>query len=116
MRRVFLGLFCLSFVSSMAWAHHPEGDLTTSFSIEELGFSFQTIKAGSFTMGSPKDEKGRDKDEDQVKVTITEYFEMLATEVTQKQYFLVMRKRPSSFSSLLSGGSIVLRIVIIMMK
>ena len=91
MRKVFLGLFCLSFVSSMAWTQHPEdepnSEAEVNFNIEDLGFSFQTIKAGSFTMG-----------ENQVEVTISEDFEMLMTEVTQMQYFLVTRKRPSYFS------------------
>ena len=99
MRKVFLVLFCLSFVSSMAWANHHEGESTTNFSIEELGFSFQKIKAGSFTMGSPEDEKGREEDEAQVEVTISEDFEMLSAEVTQKQYFLVTGETPSRFSS-----------------
>ena len=96
MRKVFLGLFCLSFVSSMAWTQHPEdepnSEAEVNFNIEDLGFSFQTIKKGSFAMGSPEDEN-------QVEVTISKDFEMLTTEVTQKQYFLVTKKRPSRFSS-----------------
>ena len=101
MRKVFLGLFCLSFVSSMAWGNPPhplfKHKLRSKSKIEELGLSFQTIKAGSFMMGSPKNERGRGRDEDQVKVTISKDFEMQTTEVTQKQYFLVTRKRPSLF-------------------
>ena len=102
MRKVFLGLFCLSLVSSMVWAHHPEGKPPvnfSNFSIEDLGLSFQTIKEGSFTMGSPKNEIGRDYDEAQVEVTISKDFEMQTTEVTQRQYFLVTGKTPSYFSS-----------------
>ena len=100
MRKVFLGLFCLSFVSSMAWTQQPEAEpKPEGFSIEDLGFSFQTIKAGSFTMGSPLDERGRGRDEDQVEVTISMAFEMQRTELTQKQYFLVTGERPSHFSS-----------------
>ena len=123
MRKVFLVLFCLSFVSCMTWFRHPEGvpttnfsieevglsvcagsiisDIapTTNFSIEELGFSFQKIKAGSFTMGSPVDEKDREEDEGQVEVTISKDFEMLSTEVTQEQYFLVTGVTPSRFST-----------------
>ena len=99
MRRVFLVLFCLSFVSSMAWASPSEVSPTSNFSIEELGFSFQTIKAGSFTMGSPEDEEFRDENETQVEVTISEDFEMQMTEVTQMQYFLVTGETPSYFRS-----------------
>ena len=99
MRRVFLGLFCLSFVSSMFWTHHSHSESKPrNFSIKDLGFSFQKIKAGSFTMGSPKDEKGRNTDEAQVEVTITKAFEMQRTELTQKQYFLVTGEKPSFFS------------------
>ena len=98
MRKVFLVLFCLSFVSSMFWTHHSEAK-PKNFSIKDLGFSFQTIKAGSFTMGSPEDERGRNGDEAQVEVTITKAFEMQTTEVTQRQYFLVTRETPSYFRS-----------------
>lgn len=104
MRTVFLGLFCLSFLGPMAWGHHPEGeppkgDFTTGdFKIEDLGFSFQEIPAESFMMGSPLDEEGRDEDEGQVEVTISKSFEMMVTEVTQDQYFLVTNENPSYFS------------------
>ncbi|MCY4513450.1 MAG: formylglycine-generating enzyme family protein [Bdellovibrionales bacterium] len=102
MRAVFLGLFCLGFLGPMAWGHHPEGEPLTgdfkSFKIEDLGFSFQEIPAGSFTMGSPADEKDRDEDEEQVEVTISKPFEMMATEVTQEQYFLVTGEAPFHFS------------------
>ncbi len=47
---------------------------------------FMPIPAGKFVMGSPKNEEGRDKDEDQVQVNITKAFYMGKTEVTQAQY------------------------------
>ena len=107
MRRIFLGLFCLSFVSSMAWARHPNCKKPSYFKafpqcklkIKELGFSFQKILAGSFTMGSPLNEEGRGVDEAQVEVTISKDFAMLTTEVTQEQYFLVTGETPSRFST-----------------
>ena len=37
---------------------------------------FMPIPVGEFVMGSPRDEEGRDKDEDQVKVSITKAFYM----------------------------------------
>jgi len=100
MRTIFLGLFCLGFPGHMAWSHHPEGEPPNTkrdFKIEDLGFSFQTIPAGSFMMGSPLDEQDRDEDEGPVEVTISKPFEMMATEVTQEQYFLVTNENPSSF-------------------
>ena len=48
-------------------------------------------------MGSPSDEKSRDNDEIQHKVTLTQDFEIQTTEVTQLQYFLVMGYNPSRF-------------------
>ena len=47
---------------------------------------FMPIPAGTFVMGSPKDEDGRDNDEDQVQVNITKSFYMGKTEVTEAQF------------------------------
>ena len=60
-------------------------------------FSFRRIPKGTFVMGSPESEAGRDSDEAQVGVEITKPFEMMSKEVTQKQWFLVMRNNPSYF-------------------
>ena len=63
---------------------------------------FQRIEAGSFTMGSPVDEVYRDlkwNDEDQVQVTISKSFEIMAYEVTQSQWMRVMGENPSRFNS-----------------
>ena len=57
------------------------------------------IKAGSFTMGSPSNERGRDDDERQHRVTITRDFEIQTTEVTQGQFQDVMGYNPSRFTS-----------------
>ena len=107
MRAVFLGLFYLSLSGSVAWGHHPKGEPPNpnqsfteeiEFKIEDLGLSFQKIPVGSFMMGSPLDEEGRDEDEGPVKVTISKPFEMMATEVTQEQYYIVTGETPSYFS------------------
>ncbi len=56
------------------------------------------IPAGTFTMGSPKTEKGRDNNEGpQREVTITKPFYMGIYEVTQEQHEVVMGKNPSKF-------------------
>ncbi len=56
------------------------------------------IPAGTFIMGSPKTEKGRQADEGpQHKVTISKPFYMGVTEVTQQQYEAIMGKNPSKF-------------------
>ncbi len=57
-----------------------------------LGMNLIFIPAGTFTMGSPKTENGRGKDEDQVEVTLTHPFYILETEVTQNQWLKVTGK------------------------
>jgi formylglycine-generating enzyme required for sulfatase activity len=61
------------------------------------GLRMVPISAGSFTMGSPPGESGRDDDEKQHRVTLTRGFLMSATEVTQAQYEAVMGESPSHF-------------------
>ena len=63
-----------------------------------LGMEFQPITAGSFMMGSPKNESGRWDDEKQHYVTITHNFWMQKTDVTQYQWFQAMGDNPSYFS------------------
>lgn len=52
---------------------------------------------GSFVMGSPNDEEGRDLDETQHAVTLTKGFWLSKCEVTQAQWESVMNGNPSSF-------------------
>ena len=64
-----------------------------------LGQTFVLIPAGTFTMGSPSSELGRDSDEGpQHEVTLTQAFYMQTTEVTQAQWEAVMGSNPSRFS------------------
>ncbi len=62
-----------------------------------LGFKFIKISSGSFMMGSPSSEVGRDSDERQHRVTLTRDFEMQSTEVTQAQWYETMGENPSQF-------------------
>jgi formylglycine-generating enzyme required for sulfatase activity len=63
-----------------------------------LGQTFKLLPAGTFTMGSPSDELGRDSDEGpQHQVTLTKSFYMQTTEVTQAQWEAVMGSNPSYF-------------------
>ena len=55
------------------------------------------VEPGAFLMGSPSDEAGRDRDEDQHSVTLEQAFEMQATEETQFRWASVMGYNPSSF-------------------
>ena len=55
------------------------------------------IPKGTFTMGSPNTEVGRDSDETQHQVTMTEDFYIGVFEITQKQYSLIQGSNPSSY-------------------
>ena len=57
-----------------------------------FGMVFVLIKAGSFIMGSPIDEKDRRIDETQHQVTISKDFYMQTTKVTQGQWRAIMGK------------------------
>jgi formylglycine-generating enzyme required for sulfatase activity len=71
----------------------PRGSKITN----EWGMSFVYISPGSFHMGSFPEEPGRNYDEARHRVIITKGFHMQTTEVTQKQWELVMDDRPSFF-------------------
>ena len=55
------------------------------------------IFPGTFMMGSPAEELGRQKDETLHKVTLTKPYYIGVFEVTQKQYELIMGKTPSRY-------------------
>ncbi len=61
----------------------------------ELGMRFHYVPAGTFQMGSPPGEEGRDKDENLHEVTLTRGFWMAETEVTQSQWKKLMGNNPS---------------------
>src|SRR5471030_1788704 len=62
-----------------------------------LGMKFVWIPPGTFLMGSPKEEKGREAIETQHKVTLTKGFYMTVYLVTQEQWKEVMGNNPSHF-------------------
>ncbi|MBQ3643725.1 MAG: SUMF1/EgtB/PvdO family nonheme iron enzyme [Candidatus Riflebacteria bacterium] len=59
--------------------------------------------AGTFIMGSPENELGREDDEIQHQVTISKDFYMGTFEVTQGQYKAAIGNNPSLYSSVASG-------------
>ena len=61
---------------------HPVADTFTN----SIGMQFNTLPAGSFTRGSPVDEPGRNTDEIEHTVTLTQAFGMQVTEVTNAQW------------------------------
>jgi formylglycine-generating enzyme required for sulfatase activity len=66
-----------------------------SFSIPDVNLDMLWCKPGTFMMGSPEDEKDRDDDETQLKVTLTQGFYLGKHEVTQEQWEKVMGTNPS---------------------
>ena len=63
------------------------------------------LSPGSFTMGSPKTETGRDRDELQPSVrSVSEGFYLGKCEVTQAQWFSVMKTRPWAELALVEVG------------
>jgi formylglycine-generating enzyme required for sulfatase activity/serine/threonine protein kinase len=69
------------------------------FTSPTLGAKFVLIPAGTFTMGSPQSEPGRDNDETQHRVTISSAYYLQTTEVTQGQWKKVMGSNPSKFKN-----------------
>lgn len=64
-----------------------------------VGMTFSTIAAGSFIMGSPAGEQGRQLDEAPRNVSISRAFYLQTTEVTQGQWRAVMGSSPARFSN-----------------
>ena len=75
----------------------PTGGWSDTYKTTKL--VMRKIPKGSFTMGSPADELGRDSDEPQHQVTLTKDFYIGVFEVTQRQWELVMGNRPSYFNN-----------------
>ena len=96
---VFIGYILSLNATSMGQVTKGEGvvELTNS-----IGMKLVLIPKGTFTMGSPETEVGRDEfggdhDETQHTVTISRDFYLGITEVTQGQYEKVMGSNPSRF-------------------
>jgi formylglycine-generating enzyme required for sulfatase activity len=70
---------------------------TNCFAFENsIGIKFKLIPAGNFFMGSPQNERGRQRDEKLHKVYIIKPFYIAETETTQQQWFSLMKTNPSS--------------------
>jgi formylglycine-generating enzyme required for sulfatase activity len=62
-----------------------------------MGMKFAWIPPGTFLMGSPKEEAGRDEKEVQHRVTLTKGFYLGVTTVTQEQWNALMTENPSRY-------------------
>jgi sulfatase modifying factor 1 len=87
-------------VSPAAPAAWPRGPLPrTAYTINGHTFEMVRVPPGTFMMGSPPDEPGRDADEAQVQVTLTRAFEVGVFPVTQALWQAVMGNNPSRFKA-----------------
>ncbi len=65
-----------------------------------IGMKFILVKAGTFLMGSPETEMGRQWNETRHRVTISKDFYIQETEVTQGQFKKLVGFNPSAFNEL----------------
>jgi formylglycine-generating enzyme required for sulfatase activity len=77
-----------------------EAENATYAFTNKLNMRFISIPPGTFIMGSPLDEMGRESDETQHSVTISKGFFISETEVTQGQWKKLMGDNPSGFNNL----------------
>lgn len=107
-RRTLLSVFILSLVSTSIFAEEKAqkpglgvGSHPGEVRVINLGgdkvMTFVWCPAGTFVMGSPPDEFGRDEDERQHRVTLSQGFWLAKHEVTQEQWASVMGNNPSTF-------------------
>ena len=73
--------------------------LMASSVFAQIKMEFITIPEGTFTMRRSPINAFRNTDKERVKVTISKPFEMMKTEVTQNQWFDVMKNNPSKFKT-----------------
>ena len=66
--------------------------------VNSVGMKLAYIPPGEFTMGSPKTEPGRIANETERHVTFEKGFRIGVTEVTQKEWRLIMGTNPSFFT------------------
>jgi len=91
-------LFCLSLAVLLATDFRiqaQEQRAPPKYFTNSVGMKFVWIPPGSFMMGSPKEEKDRNANETQHKVTLTKGFYMGVYTVTKEQWNAVIGNTPS---------------------
>jgi len=76
---------------------NPQDGFPASYTDQFTGMEFILVPSGSFTMGSPDNEKGRGDDEGPAHTVILDSFYMGKYEVTQAQWQQVRGSNPSHF-------------------
>ena len=98
MKRLFCFAFVAAFVTLPGDAVHaqPKKDPPKNFT-NSIGMKFVWIAPGNFMMGSQKEEKERQANETQHKVTLSKGFYMGVYTVTQEEWLAMMGNNPSYF-------------------
>lgn len=78
---------------------NPTDGFPFSYIDKDAGIEFMLLKSGNFTMGSPENEEGRDKDEGPQHTVNIDSFYLGKYEVTQAQWVKIMGKNPSNFKN-----------------
>ena len=95
--RIFvLLLFCPALPMAFGQEDRNPGERMV-LKIQDVEYAFRWCPAGTFQMGSPTSEPGRRDNETQHKITLTQGFWMLETEVTQAMWESIMGRNPSNF-------------------
>jgi formylglycine-generating enzyme required for sulfatase activity len=101
----FYAIIMLAILSSCAAKIHspvqpvnPDDGFPASYTDDYTGAEFVLLPSGSFTMGSPEDEKERDSDEGPAHTVILNSFYISKYETTQAQWEKVMGDNPSKFN------------------
>lgn len=96
MTRFFFLTLVATLASHVSIHAQPKQDLPKPFT-NSIGMKFVWIPPGSFMMGSPKEEKERNDNETQHKVTLSKGFYMGVYTVTQEQWTEIIANNPSTF-------------------
>lgn len=102
-----VGSVCIAFVTVTAWMPNLKAEVTLKvcngkaageelFLGKDIQVEFSWCPRGTFVMGSPESEDGRDRDESQVEVRLTKGYWISQTEVTQRLWTKVMISTPWS--------------------
>jgi len=98
------GLMMIELSFADSGRHQPAVEASLSQRIDSftnsVGMAFRYIPPGSFFMGSPPGEGGRDADETLHHVTLSRGFFMQTTEVSQRQWRMIMENNPANFNYL----------------
>jgi formylglycine-generating enzyme required for sulfatase activity/serine/threonine protein kinase len=85
------------------WLLQNRGAANKNEFVNSIEMKLMFIRGGTFLMGSPKEEAGRDVNEEQQHPVEVSEFYLGAFEVTQKQFRQVMGYNPSHFSTNAGG-------------